>query len=428
MNSNFDFLEEVNDWKDLIERSKNSEKFAIPDDRVSFIYSRMALELIVGLIYQYEGFDGRNIDLFNKIQNKEFNSILTSQLKNNIKEIRICGNTAVHNGNLSRQNAQKIVENLFGFTKWFYENYGDLESELLQEFNTELFPSKNLLNLLNESELDKLEQKLKKENSIIIDGYKNEISELKTRNIKYEEIINQMKKDCILLQKKLLLQKDTINYEINEIGLTEQIGLIWGRLFVNLTINKNNYFAIKYFSPDQYGKATERFVISEGNFQDSPLFKMFIKQYIDLSEEDVLSKKHDHLELVIRYSKLRFGTPSILLPKLISNLNEELKTNNMNTEFNEITSKKNYFSAGAIEYGIHGPEIEEGKLYISIYHYLEFLNLNPRDYNTFKLGNYLTNISSNYKECKYENQTYTINKFDLELLKKEREAFEDYLK
>lgn len=98
----------------------------------------------------------------------------------------------------------------------------------------------------------------------------------------------------------------------------------------------------------------------------------------------------------------------------------------MNLEFERITDKKNYYSAGTIEYGIHGPEISNNILYISIFHYLEYLTLNPRAYNTFSLGNYLTKVSSNYKVCKYESQSFRINKFDLELLKKERGNFEKH--
>ena len=53
-------------------------------------------------------------------------------------------------------------------------------------------------------------------------------------------------------------------------------------------------------------------------------------------EKDVLDEKYDHLDLVLKYDKLRFGTPSILLNKLIMDLNKKLKTTNLPPEFNDI--------------------------------------------------------------------------------------------
>lgn len=100
----------------------------------------------------------------------------------------------------------------------------------------------------------------------------------------------------------------------------------------------------------------------------------------------------------------------------------------MNDEFKLIMNHPNYYSAGEIEYGIDGPEIYEDKLYISIYHYLEFIGENPRNYNSLKLGEYLTLKSNDYKVCKYKSQHFDINKFNLELLKEERSNFNKYKK
>lgn len=100
--------------------------------------------------------------------------------------------------------------------------------------------------------------------------------------------------------------------------------------------------------------------------------------------------------------------------------------NKMTEEFSKIMNFSNYYSAGSMEYGVDGPEIEDNKLYISVYHYLQYLGENPRDYDTFGLGNYLTGMSLNYKSCKYESQSFSINKFDLDLLKKEERQFTRY--
>lgn len=100
-----------------------------------------------------------------------------------------------------------------------------------------------------------------------------------------------------------------------------------------------------------------------------------------------------------------------------------------NPEFQGIMSFGRYFEAGTIEKGIHGPEINNGKLYMSIFHYLEYMQMGPRSYDTFKLGNYLTGRSAgDYQECKYDTQHFHINKFNLELLKREMPNFRVYRK
>lgn len=98
------------------------------------------------------------------------------------------------------------------------------------------------------------------------------------------------------------------------------------------------------------------------------------------------------------------------------------------TNFNNILSFGNYYSAGPMEFGIDGPETSDGKLYISIYHYLEYLQRNPHDYNTFKLGQYLTSLSADYKVCKYLRQSFRINKFELSLLERELANFNQFKK
>jgi hypothetical protein len=98
------------------------------------------------------------------------------------------------------------------------------------------------------------------------------------------------------------------------------------------------------------------------------------------------------------------------------------------SEFDLILNYSNYYSKGEIEYGIDGPEIFEDKLYISIYHYLEYINENPHNYDTFNLGLYLFKKSENFRKCKYKDQNIEIDKYNLELLKTERKNFDKYKK
>lgn len=100
----------------------------------------------------------------------------------------------------------------------------------------------------------------------------------------------------------------------------------------------------------------------------------------------------------------------------------------MSEKYQEILDYPYFFSAGEMEFGIDGPELIDQRLYISIYHYLQYAKLTPSKYNTLALGNYLTRKSSHYTECKYMSQSFTINKFDVELIESELHVFDDYLK
>ncbi len=95
----------------------------------------------------------------------------------------------------------------------------------------------------------------------------------------------------------------------------------------------------------------------------------------------------------------------------------------------EILNYQRYFKACEIELGIHGPEIYNDKLYISIYHYLEYKGEFPKSYNTFDLVAALTSVSNgDYKICKYKCQSFKIHKFTLEILQANEGIFKNYLR
>lgn len=100
----------------------------------------------------------------------------------------------------------------------------------------------------------------------------------------------------------------------------------------------------------------------------------------------------------------------------------------LNSKYQDIMNYPHYFSAGEMEYGIDGPEINDGKLYLSIYHYLQYTRLKPSNYNTIPLGKYLTDKSLFSPECKYLSQPFSINKFDIELIESELGEFDRFMK
>lgn len=99
---------------------------------------------------------------------------------------------------------------------------------------------------------------------------------------------------------------------------------------------------------------------------------------------------------------------------------------------------ENYANGDEIIIGTHGPERKNGNLYITIYHYLEYVCKEPSVYKTVELGGYLTTqslkllnkLNPQYIPCKYGKYPHVINKFELAFLRKEEQLgiFEKYKK
>lgn len=81
-----------------------------------------------------------------------------------------------------------------------------------------------------------------------------------------------------------------------------------------------------------------------------------------------------------------------------------------NVSTTEILNFTNYYDAGELDYGNHGPEIHDNEVYLTLYHFLQFHDIDPKDYNTLKLGAYLYAIRPNDPKCKYTKFNYAHTK------------------
>jgi hypothetical protein len=88
-----------------------------------------------------------------------------------------------------------------------------------------------------------------------------------------------------------------------------------------------------------------------------------------------------------------------------------------------------YYKSCDIELGVHGPEMHNSEVYISLFHYMQFNNINARDYDTYNLGNALNrNRAGDMLECKYECQNFKITKYPFSYIQENEVMFEDYTK
>ena len=94
----------------------------------------------------------------------------------------------------------------------------------------------------------------------------------------------------------------------------------------------------------------------------------------------------------------------------------------------EILNYGRYYSAGQMDYGVDGPELIDGVVYISVYHFLEFTRRKPWEYDTFNMGKAFYGITTDYKKCKYLSQGFEIGKYDFELLLDRGDLVEQFKK
>jgi hypothetical protein len=95
-------------------------------------------------------------------------------------------------------------------------------------------------------------------------------------------------------------------------------------------------------------------------------------------------------------------------------------------KISEILNFKGYFSNNEIEYGVHGPELVDGEVYISVYDYLQFKNKLAYNYDLLKISDVMSALSNDndYIVCKYKGQPLEIKKFKFGLLEKRQDIFQ----
>lgn len=440
MESNFDFLK----YSELHQEALRSEGLSKKAIDYSLLSARKTLEYLMNELFAWNLWPNDTIDnkypsLKDKIHYAFNRNKIDESLKNKLNFIREKSNIAVHNINrVDSDEAFKVIQELFDVCKHYHHVKTKQEINIEFDFDVYYQISKEfILDPVVKNFLDNLKVKIKffeekdKENEDLI---QNLTEQIKQKDDYIKDLQNQINVSKI--------NETTIKFEIKNVGFTEVYGKIWGRVFINFVLNYENYFAVRYWQPDWQGdgKAKEHFVITKGNFEESPLYTLFPCCHNDFDLQNILDGKIDNQFQMISYSFKHLEEKYVLPSKSMKLLKNYLENNFKsspssnhnqtieNPEFQKIMNFPNYFSAGEIEYGIHGPEIENGKLYISVYHFLEFHLLNPRCYNTFSIGNEFSKLTSNYKTCKYKSQNFTIGKYDWVLLKNNWVIFERYKK
>lgn len=132
--TNFLFLQQ--DWPTLFNKAKKAEERVNLEPVSSAIYCRLILEESIHLIFEYEF-----VDLpYNKtLDNLMREEVITSNLSQYIQGLHIVrkiGNNASHYGKrVSKDDALNSIKHLYGYLKWFANNYAENPIEVPSLFN-----------------------------------------------------------------------------------------------------------------------------------------------------------------------------------------------------------------------------------------------------------------------------------------------------
>lgn len=119
------------------------------------------------------------------------------------------------------------------------------------------------------------------------------------------------------------------NIEILEVGITEYQERTWGRVYLNYLENGEPKFIFKnwiYFNENTFQ--------SEGTFENEPAYTWFESQHI-VTLEETINGNFDNLYLTPSNYKSRYGTPSIIVKKLLKEIDSET--------FNNVESRRGWY-------------------------------------------------------------------------------------
>lgn len=101
--------------------------------------------------------------------------------------------------------------------------------------------------------------------------------------------------------------------QINSIHITTYQERTWGRVYVSYQMEQKQYFAFKNFI-----NSMEHNFIGNGCIEEEPAFNWFsVDKRFEFSVNEVLEGKADRLTLTPEKWKVKYGTPSVLLKRLL---------------------------------------------------------------------------------------------------------------
>jgi type I restriction enzyme R subunit len=217
MKSNFQFLAE--EWAEFHQRCTKAEQCVATDPRTSLTYARMALELAINWMFTNDEELTLPYDtsLNSLIKEREFQEQFPHKLYSEIDIIRKAGNLAIHNKPVTKIDAEKIIENLFYFSRWFALSYTKNTLAKIPMFNWEIIPTDGQ-EALSKKDYKKVQDKFETD----LGKFKSKLDQEAKKNADLANQNELFKKQIEALQAQIEVNKkeantaDTKNHPRNE--------------------------------------------------------------------------------------------------------------------------------------------------------------------------------------------------------------------
>ncbi len=205
--SNFNFLQ--SEWPSFFRKMKKAEERVYSEPISTASYCRLALEECMYKVYGMEHLElPYNKDLANLMSQEEIKELIPFQHLNGLHIARKTGNNAAHFGRrVSSSDALIAIKYMYGFLKWFANDYSDVHPELPGAFDESYIPKagaqqRQLKLLQQEREKEQsalqaqIKQLLNEKEAILEQAQESEqaLAELKARETKAKTALQAQKK------------------------------------------------------------------------------------------------------------------------------------------------------------------------------------------------------------------------------------------
>ncbi|MDP7171968.1 MAG: DUF4145 domain-containing protein, partial [SAR324 cluster bacterium] len=120
--TNFQYLQK--NWPQLYEHANFAEQYVYTDPHTSIVKLRCFTEELVGYLFRELNLPcERDDNFFDKLKSNAFIDIIDTTIQEKFHAIRMLGNKAVHEGNISSKDALSLLNDAYLIGKWLFKTY-----------------------------------------------------------------------------------------------------------------------------------------------------------------------------------------------------------------------------------------------------------------------------------------------------------------
>ena len=243
--SNFDYLKELEDFKELYDYCLTSENFVLSRPDISASFSRKALEYMVKTIYSLRvGYVPKQASLYELVDDFVFSSFISDdEIMTSLHFIRKIGNLAIHNEKITKKQALTCLENLHFFIGEvlikleLIKDYSYFDKNIENENTLQVIKDIDKSIVLDEKVISKYADKI---NSNSVLKTKKSLPEAETRKLYIDCWLNEAGWDILSTKNQKLPGKAGIEIEVQGMPNEHKVGfcdyVLFGRDGIPLAV------------------------------------------------------------------------------------------------------------------------------------------------------------------------------------------------